>query len=72
MKGRMIWVKNGNVLEPQKVVLGETNEMDYEVISGLKAGDEVVVAMNGSATATAAKSEARSPFMPQRPGSNRK
>lgn len=72
MQGKMIWVKNGNVIGPQEVVLGETNEMDYEVVSGLKAGDEVVVAMNSSAIATAAKSEARSPFMPQRPGSNRK
>ncbi len=71
-QGKMIWVKNGNVIEPQRVVLGETNEMDYEVISGLKAGDEIVVAMNSSTSAVAAKTEARSPFMPQRPGSNRK
>ena len=70
---KTVWVKNGPNVHPQKVQVGVTDEIHYEVLSGLKEGDEVVVAMT---TATAAQvkaaTAAKSPFMPQRPGSNRK
>ena len=70
--GKTIWLKQGNQLKKQKVDLGDTDEIYYEVISGVKDGDEVVLAINAESVAVAEKSEARSPFMPQRPGSNRK
>lgn len=69
---KVIWVKEGNSLHKQQVKLGDTNELYYEVLSGLKEGDEVVTGFNHDVLAVAEKTEARSPFMPQRPGSNRK
>jgi HlyD family secretion protein len=70
---KTVWVKNGATLQPKKVQVGVTDEIHYEVLSGLKEGDEVVVAMS-AATAAQVKgaTAAKSPFMPQRPGSNRK
>ncbi len=72
---KTVWVKNGAMIHPQKVEVGVTDEIHYEVISGLKEGDEVVLSMNTSGATLAGKAkttEAKSPFMPQRPGSNRK
>ena len=42
-KNRTIWIKEGNTLKEKHVELGETNETYYEVLSGVKEGDEVVV-----------------------------
>jgi len=70
---KTVWIKQGLMVRPQKVTVGVTDEIHYEVLSGLNEGDEVVIAMSAatsSAKATAAA--AKSPFMPQRPGSNRK
>lgn len=70
---KTVWIKQGLLVHKQKITVGDTNEIQYEVIAGLKEGDEVVISMstansNTKVTTTAAKS----PFMPQRPGSNRK
>lgn len=70
--GKSIWVIKGNRVQKQKVELGDTNETFYEVLSGIKEGDEVVVAINTAAVVSTKKSATKSPFMPQRPGSNRK
>lgn len=70
-----VWVKQGPAIHPQKISVGVTDEIHYEVISGLREGDEVVISMssdNVAASGTAASTTAKSPFMPQRPGSNRK
>ncbi|MCW0482355.1 efflux RND transporter periplasmic adaptor subunit [Gaoshiqia sediminis] len=71
-QGKTVWVKKGNVIRSQQVTLGETDEAFYEVISGLDEGDEVLVSLIQSTAAAGEKSAARSPFMPQRPGNNRK
>ncbi|MFA5327302.1 MAG: efflux RND transporter periplasmic adaptor subunit [Prolixibacteraceae bacterium] len=73
MEGQTVWVMSGSGVHPQKVEVGVTDEVHYEVLSGLKEGDEVVVSMNsGSAVKAGTATEVKSPFMPQRPGSNRK
>ena len=68
-----VWVKEGSRIHLQKVTLGVTDEIHYEVLSGLKEGDEVVVSMTSTGTTPAGttSSAVKSPFMPQRPGSNR-
>lgn len=74
-EGQTVWIKEGANIHPQTITVGVTDEIYYEVLSGLKAGDEVVVSMssaNAGQTATGEPSAAKSPFMPQRPGSNRK
>lgn len=70
---KTIWLKEGNTIRSRQVQLGETNELYYEIIDGLNEGDEVVVSLEAGLPATSSESTAsRSPFMPQRPGSNRK
>jgi len=70
---KTVWVKNGATIHPKQVQVGVTDEIHYEVLSGLKEGDEVVVSMTAATAAqTKAATAAKSPFMPQRPGSNRK
>jgi HlyD family secretion protein len=41
-KERLVWVKNGNTISQKKVVVGNTDEANYELLSGLKEGDEVL------------------------------
>ena len=68
-----VWVKQGDLLQPKKITVGVTDEIHYEVLSGLKEGEEVVVAMTTQGGAKTSKATAvKSPFMPQRPGSTSK
>jgi HlyD family secretion protein len=69
---KTVWVKSGLSIQPQKVRVGVTDEKHYEVLSGLNEGDEVVISMSSGADAVKPSlGAAKSPFMPQRPGSNR-
>jgi len=70
---KTVWVKQGLMVHPHKVTVGVTDEIHYELLSGLKEGDEVVTSMGaGSGSAKATTAATKSPFMPQRPGSSRK
>ncbi|WP_101311062.1 efflux RND transporter periplasmic adaptor subunit [Labilibaculum manganireducens] len=73
-EGQIVWVKQGGIIHLQNVIVGVTDEINYEVVSGLKEGDEVVVSMNteSAAQSTSAPAASQSPFMPQRPGGNKK
>ncbi|HNX43739.1 MAG TPA: efflux RND transporter periplasmic adaptor subunit [Bacteroidales bacterium] len=69
-----IWVKSGGSIHPVQVVSGISDETNVEIKSGLKEGDLVVVSMVKS-SAPAGKDtteQSSSPFMPKRPGSERK
>lgn len=69
---KIVWIKNGLSLHPQKVKVGVTDEIHYEVLSGLNEGDSVVISMTAATSGKKATASAvKSPFMPQRPGSNR-
>ena len=66
-----VWVKKGALIEKQKIKTGETDEINYQLLSGLKEGDEVIVSLQKQ-TGIKAKTKAQSPFMPKRPGSENK
>lgn len=72
MKGKMVWVLDNGNIRPQPVELGESDGVNIEVRSGLKAGDKVVYSLKAATTETAAAPEAaggaESPFMPKPPG----
>jgi HlyD family secretion protein len=70
-EGQTVWIKKGTQINPQQITVGVTDEIHYEVLSGLKEGDEVVVSATSTGSATQAAAAVKSPFMPQRPGSNR-
>lgn len=65
---KTVWVKNANGgIRPARVTTGIDNGTNVEILSGLKAGDEVIISMNDpsdkSAAATPANAPRRSPFM---------
>ncbi|MDP3432579.1 MAG: hypothetical protein Q8T04_06395, partial [Bacteroidota bacterium] len=70
-EGQTVWIKQGAIIHPQKITVGVTDEIHYEVLSGLNEGDEVVVSATSTGSARQAATAVKSPFMPQRPGSNR-
>ena len=70
----MLWVleKNG-AIRPKAVTFGASDGVNVQILSGLNKGDELVYSLKGVSKAeanTAGTNE--SPFMPQRPGGNRK
>ncbi|WP_020531315.1 efflux RND transporter periplasmic adaptor subunit [Flexithrix dorotheae] len=73
---KIVWIKNDDDIRPQKIVIGESDGVQVQIIEGLAEGDEVVYAMEISdpprERGEGEMGEPSSPFMPQRPGSNRK
>jgi len=63
-----IWTKNGQVIRKNEVKTGANDGINYELISGLNEGEEIVLSMTVQKATDAKKAVARSPFMPQRPG----
>ncbi len=65
-----IWVKNGNQIHQIKIETGITDGINTEIKSGLKEGDNVIVAMtSGTSSSSTDTSEgaSSSPFMPKPP-----
>jgi len=70
---KTVWIKQGLTIHPQKIIVGVTDEIHYEILSGLKEGDDVIISASSAATTTkSTTTAAKSPFMPTRPGSTRK
>ncbi len=72
---KMIWVKENNTLSPKMVKVGVTDEVNYEVLDGLKEGDEVITEVSGENNTgmegMQQSQSGRSPFMPGPPGGRR-
>ncbi len=71
-KNNFVWVKTGPEMEQREVTLGSNDGINYELLSGLKQGDELILSMTAEKATAEAKKVAKSPFMPQRPGGTRK
>jgi HlyD family secretion protein len=67
-KSTVIWTKNGPVLNKVEVRLGSDDGINYELVSGLKEGEEIVLSMVAEKATTETKQAVKSPFMPTRPG----
>jgi HlyD family secretion protein len=72
--GTSLWVleKNGTITS-KSVTLGASDGVNVQVLSGVKQGDQLVYNLKGvskSEASSGGKNE--SPFMPQRPGGNKK
>ena len=71
-KSTFVWVKNGQDIEQREVKIGSNDGISYELISGLNQGDEIILSMTTGKESTETKKAAKSPFMPQRPGTTKK
>jgi len=71
---KMVWIKGANGIHPHRITVGVTDEVNFEVVKGLSEGEEVVTSITvtgGSASSSTTKA-AKSPFMPTRPGANKR
>ncbi|MCY1723051.1 hypothetical protein OU798_22070 [Prolixibacteraceae bacterium Z1-6] len=65
---QMVWVKEGTNIHPVPIKIGLDDDINAEILNGIKAGQEVVLSMEQKIDD---KKEARSggnPFMPGPPG----
>ncbi|MBN1950550.1 MAG: efflux RND transporter periplasmic adaptor subunit [Bacteroidales bacterium] len=71
---RIVWVKEKDRIYPTEVELGQTDEINYELVSGLTEGTEVITAIVAENIEEEKPGEggSQSPFMPKPPGANRK
>lgn len=73
---KTVWVKTADAIYPKTIVVGETDEINYELVEGLTEGDEVVLAIESitkkSAKAAEQQQGSSNPFMPTPPGRNRR
>ncbi len=66
----LVWVKRDKRLVPQKIEVGQRNELNVQVVSGLALGDSVLSSINEqlNGVKNINTSDAGSPFMPKPPG----
>lgn len=70
---RIVWKKKGQTLEPKLISIGTASGNVTEITEGLSEGEEVILEMASVVTAEPEKEAVeQSPFMPGRPGSNKK
>lgn len=69
---REVWVRQGDVLSPRRVETGAVSGDMTEILEGLSEGDTVVTGLAVARPEVAAAAPERSPFMPQRPGGNKR
>ena len=71
---KYVWVKNNDGTLAQKLItIGSNDGINVQVLSGLNASDKIITTMEVQQTAAASDSEtSESPFMPKRPGNNKK
>lgn len=71
---KIVWVKNtAGEPEMRQVKTGASDGIYYEILDGLQAGDEVFTGMkNGNDMPDMMPKGGESPFMPKRPGSERR
>jgi HlyD family secretion protein len=62
-----VWVKEGALIHPVPVKLGDNDGINYELVEGPKEGVELVLSMTADQAQNQTTTAAKSPFMPQRP-----
>ena len=67
-KSSYVWIKNGDTIQRSEIKIGENDGINYELLSGLNQGDEIVLSMSAVKANAEVKKAPKSPFMPQRPG----
>ncbi|PJJ08639.1 HlyD family secretion protein [Flavobacterium sp. 1] len=65
---KTIWVKDNSGIHQQKITVGRNDGINYEIISGLTKGNEVVTALKNEQAVTGTSENSSSPFMPKPPG----
>jgi len=72
LEGNLVWININGKAAPRPVKIGLSDGVNVQILRGLNVGDSVITSQEVISTKTNTKSEAASPFMPQRPGKKRK
>ena len=64
----MVWVKEGTNIHPVPVKIGLNDDINAEILSGVKSGQEVVLSMEQKGANETAARAGGNPFMPGPPG----
>ncbi len=64
----MVWVKEGTNIHPVPVKIGLNDDINAEILSGIKSGQEVVLSMEQKGANQTAARAGGNPFMPGPPG----
>ena len=71
LEGDHVWININGKAAPRRVKIGLSDGVNVQILKGLSVGDSVVTSQETATTKTS-KSDAASPFMPQRPGKKKK
>lgn len=68
-----VWVLNqDHSLTAKTVAIGASDGVNVQILSGINQGDELVYSLKQTSQEVAKEASSESPFMPQRPGGDRK
>jgi HlyD family secretion protein len=69
-KEKQLWIQTANGINPVKVMVGVSDNINTEINGDIKEGDKVVTGVSKNAASATVKSSdsGTSPFMPKRPG----
>lgn len=63
----IVWLKDGVIIRPVQVKIGIDDDLNAQILEGLKEGDEVIISMLAATNLAAAPAQSGSPFMPKPP-----
>ena len=72
LEGNLVWININGKAAPRPVKIGLSDGVNVQILRGLNVGDSVITSQEVISAKSNTKSEAKSPFMPQRPGKKRK
>ena len=72
LEGNHVWININGKAAPRRVKIGLSDGVKVQILKGLSVGDSVVTSQEIITEKSASKSNAASPFMPQRPGKKKK
>lgn len=72
LEGDHVWININGKAAPRRVKIGLSDGVKVQILKGLSVGDSVVTSQEIITEKSASKSNAASPFMPQRPGKKKR
>ena len=72
LEGDHVWININGKVAPRRVKIGLSDGVNVQILKGLSVGDSVVTSQETVSAKGSSEPNAKSPFMPQRPGKKKK
>ena len=72
LEGDHVWISINGKAAPRRVKIGLSDGVNVQILKGLSVGDSVVTSQETVSAKGSSEPNAKSPFMPQRPGKKKK